>query len=46
MPQITLLRHGQSEYNLTRDPEIIDAKVTELGKEQAQQVHEMCVKCV
>ncbi len=38
MPLITLLRHGQSEYNLTRDPEIVDAKVTDLGREQAEQV--------
>ena len=38
MVKITLLRHGQSEYNATRDPTIIDAKLTDHGKELAAAV--------
>jgi len=41
-----LLRHGQSEFNLhfsasRRDPGIIDAKLTELGRAQAERAAEL-----
>lgn len=40
-PRMILLRHGQSEFNVhftatRRDPGIIDARLTELGREQAE----------
>ncbi len=37
MPVITCLRHGQSEFNAGKH-DVYDAKVTELGKQQASQI--------
>lgn len=38
MPEVHLLRHGESEFNATGNRELYDAALTDLGKQQASEV--------
>ncbi len=38
MAEITLLRHGQSTMNVNLDYSIVDPTLTELGRQQAEQI--------
>ena len=38
MPQVTFIRHGESEYNANPDPKLINCDLTEKGREQCKEL--------